>query len=651
MDCRAGAVRLAIVIAMVAMLASPAAAVQSYTVPAGEDFTTQSGFVLKLASEQTTNTNHDWFPDQQTVAIPEEGAVSTSGSGGRVVAGDLSAAQRSLTEIDTNGNTITATPTIGAQVTVSGALDSIQWRDPTLDDGQTDLTVTTPAGSSTVTIAGLPGTTTIEAVDSGTTLATGQSTANGQVTISLPGGTHNVALQTSDDSPDQRPTLSDPTPTGQQSTAPSSVGIRVDDPQFAGGSESVTVDIDLDGSDLSQQTVSSATDVTASVGSLSSGIHNVTVVATDSDGNTASETFSFGVPGTLELRNVSDPPELVTTSVEIRVFRLNSELILTRSPTNGTLDLAGLPADEPLILEFTNASGYRDRTLLVRKLSNNQTAFLLPTSAQNVSVRFALDDNTGRFDQSQSRLLVKRPITLNGTTQYRTVIGERFGASGVTQPLAEGERFRLVVVNQAGDVYVPGNYRSEVSETVTIVVRPSGVNRDPDEPLAFGASQQTVDGAGDQIVFELSDPRGLAQNLEVVIRERGNQTAVANFSQPGPFGNATLTHTLNESIEDAGFVVEFRVARDGEVIRDQLFVGTGVLVFPRLSLFWRQAFASGTLLLTGAAFSQANASIGAVVVGVLGGLFWFVGWLSGGAAGAIALVLALAALWKLRGGP
>jgi hypothetical protein len=57
--------------------------------------------------------------------------------------------------------------------------------------------------------------------------------------------------------------------------------------------------------------------------------------------------------------------------------------------------------------------------------------------------------------------------------------------------------------------------------------------------------------------------------------------------------------------------------------------------------------------MTAALFSQANVGVGAVVVSVLGGIFWGIGWLGDGVTGAgvVAVAIGIAVLARYgRGG-
>lgn len=644
--------RVALVVALLAVLsvAAPGATAQSdsnYTLDAGEELTATNGPTVEVQSDVTVALGYDWFPDSSTVSLPNRGTVSATASGGRVAVDDWGQARTHVTQIDTGGTTITVNPDDKAQISVAGDATSLNFTDYAVDDGQTDFVYAGPNGTTTeVTLYGLPGSTVVAAVAGGEQLDSARTDANGQVTLTLPNSEHSVQLQTTDA---ERPRISNAVPQGDQSTAPTEIAFNVSDPEFDTG-DTVNVTVSLDGAQINQTTVSSETRVSVSVGSLAAGSHEWTVEATDSFDQTMTQSYQFGVPASLEIRNVSAPDQLVTQAVEVRVFRLDNTTVLNRTVTGGTLDLSGLPAGEELIFEF-NSSGYTDRTLLVTRLSQARTAYLLPNSTERVVVRFQLNDLTGEFDESQSLLLVKAPIERNGTVRYRTVIGERFGAAGVTQPLRVGERYRLVVRNRDGDIYVPGNYRTDIAETVTLRVRPQGSqNRDPGASYAWSAEQVNIEDANDSVVFEFSDPQNRTRNLNIDIARRGNQTVIAEYYFAGPVGNITIAQPVNESYEDGGYIVSWDAERDGEEIGARSIVGTGTLILPGLALFWRQTFASGIILLTGGAFSQANTGAGAVIVGLLGGLFWFIGWLTGAAAGAVVLVIAIAAVWKLRSG-
>jgi hypothetical protein len=642
---RRGRVTLAIVVVLT--MAAPAAAAQTVTLEAGEDLTAAAGPTVELQEDLSFSTDNqpDLFPDGQTVDVPGRYAVSADASGGFVEVTDYEAGGFVAGNISTSGTTININPDAGTPVGVAGGVERVEWSDPELGDDQVDVSYTA-SSTGTLLIYGLPGDFDVTAVAGGQQLDSGTTTDNGVLTLTVPAGTNDIRLRRIQT---DRPDLSNAAPVGEQSTAPNELAVTVDDEEFGEGDE-VNVTISLDGTVVSQQTITSETRVTTSVSPSASGSHQWQVTATDSFDQTTVQTYQFGVPATFFIRDRTAPDQLVTSTVDVKVTRRNNETILDRTVSDGTLDLSGLPADETLTFVFENVSGYTDRTVLVRQLSQNQSAYLLPDSADAVTVRFTVNDQTGDFDEAQSQLLIKAPLTRNGTTEYRTVVGDRFGAAGVTQKLLQDERYRLVVRNQQNDVYVPGHYRAEINETVQLQVRPTQTDREPDRPFAWSASQVEVQDANDSVVFEYSDPGNETRNLNVFIATRNNGSVVASFDFAGPVGNVTIAEPVPESKEDEGFVVEWDAQREDEDIGARTFVGTGVVVVPALSLFWRQAFSAGVLLLTGAAFSQANAGAGAVSVAILGGLFWFLGWLTGAAAGAVVLALTIASIWKLRQG-
>lgn len=643
--------RRAVVVAVVVLLTAvaPAAGAQTVTLEAGEDLTAANGPTVELQENVSFSTDNepDFFPTPNTVDLPNKGTVTATGPGPFVEVTDWTGGTWVAENISASGETVTIDPDDGRPIGAGGDINRIEWTDPALDDGQTDFTYAGPDGTtSTVVVYGLPGGEDVKAVASGQQLDSARTTDNGRLTLTLPNSQHSVQLQTLET---DRPRLSDAEPTGEQSNAPTELAVTVDDNEFSGTDE-VNVTISLDGTQVSSQKISSKTRVNTSIAKPGPGKHTWTVNATDSFGKTTVKTYQFGVPATFEIRNRSAPNSLVTTSVDVKVIQQDNSTLLTRTVSDGTLNMSGLPAGKTLTFQFTNASGYEDRTVLVRELSQNQSAYLLPSSAENVTVRFVLDDQTGEFDEGESQLLVKAPISRNGTEKYRTVVGSRFGAAGVTESLKKGVRHRLVVRNPAGDVYVPGAYTTEVNETVTVVVRTTNISRNPDTPYRWEASQANVENGNDSIVFEFSDPQNQTRDLNILISGRNNGSVVARYDFDGPVGNVTIAESVNESKEDQGFEVEWSAQRGDEDIGASTYVGTGVVILPVVSLFWRQAFSAGVLLLTGAAFSQANAGAGAVSVAVLGGLFWFLGWLSPLAAGGVVLGLAIAAVWRLRRG-
>jgi hypothetical protein len=89
------------------------------------------------------------------------------------------------------------------------------------------------------------------------------------------------------------PTVSNPSPDSTTvSTDPVTLSVDVDDSEFVLG-DSVTVNIDHNGNDVTQTTISSAQTITADVQDVDDGSNSWSVTVTDSEGNSNSYSYSY----------------------------------------------------------------------------------------------------------------------------------------------------------------------------------------------------------------------------------------------------------------------------------------------------------------------------------------------------------------------
>jgi hypothetical protein len=138
------------------------------------------------------------------------------------------------------------------------------------------------------------------------------------------------------------------------------------------------------------------------------------------------------VPSELQVRNELNPDELIQgENVTLRAgFFGESDTVVERNVTNGTVDLSGLPADQELVVTVREDNAdYAFRRILIENVVETQAIYLLPADEPSAEVRFELNDQTDRFG-SDTKLIVEKPITRNGQTEYRTISGDYIGADG-----------------------------------------------------------------------------------------------------------------------------------------------------------------------------------------------------------------------------
>lgn len=352
-------------------------------------------------------------------------------------------------------------------------------------------------------------------------------------------------------------------------------------------------------------------------------------------------------PEELYVYNETSPDTLVNnTTVEVTVFA--DQTTVTRSTTDGTINMSGLPTGQKLIIQ-AKADGYFERTIVIDSIYEQQQIFLLNKSTTSVEVRFVIDDKTGQFDTDSTEIRVLKPITQNNSTEYRIVAADYAGVNGLTTNLEEDARYRLVVRNDQGDKRVLGSYTASVSETVTLTIGEVqlGAN-DPTKHYQWDAS--FTNETGPTAKFEFVDDNGTTTDLNVVIHEYGNKSnEVYNSTFPGPISSLTITEPLPS---DKRWVVRWEGERSGEAISGSRIIGPNAgWVDIGLDEKWTTFSSIGLLILIGGMFGGIRSDLGGVVVALVGGMLWFVGWLpSAVGGGAVVLGLAIPVLVMVRGG-
>lgn len=352
------------------------------------------------------------------------------------------------------------------------------------------------------------------------------------------------------------------------------LSIDINDSDFdTAQSDTVTIDFfESDGAEISSQSASSNGTVTSDIDTIA-GENEWYVVAKDSyDNEVQSETYKFTTPEELEVRNESDPDSLVTDEgdVEVRFFGQDSGEVITRTTTDGIVDLSGLPADEPLIASV-NIDGYFQRTIAIDSILDQQRLFLLPDSKDASQVDWVLNDESGQFPATDSTLFVERPIEIDGETEYRVVVGERFGATKrFASQLATDDRYRLRIINEDGDSRVLGGYVAAGPAEERLTVGSIGFPGVEDEGVAFSAQLDEDDQSVD---VRFRDPRERTDQLSFNITKDGE--VVYNSTQTGPISTSRedialedLNHTEGDSYE-----IQFEAERGGEIVTSERIVG------------------------------------------------------------------------------
>lgn len=338
------------------------------------------------------------------------------------------------------------------------------------------------------------------------------------------------------------PTGSNPSPTPNQlvTSYDGTVDLDVADPDFpTAQGEEVTVEVaDSGGSQIGSETITSNQTVSISY-PVPAGSNNLTWTLTDSAGQTTTVEHNFSAPSALEIRNESAPSQLVSlpsSDVEIRFyFDVGGDpLIVNRTPSNGRVDMTGLPTDRPFTVVVDDETDkYVNRRIFVEDLFARQTVYLLPENKTSAPVVFDVADYSGSFDQSESALLVQR--ALNGT--WETVEGDIIGASErISTRLRVDARHRILIVNaRTGERRVLGPFTpvaageqqiSVTSENAVVVGSGDGrATLGPDigqlaaRPTTISSSVQAQDGiANATLTVTASWPNGTTTTLATTSR-------------------------------------------------------------------------------------------------------------------------------------
>ena len=352
------------------------------------------------------------------------------------------------------------------------------------------------------------------------------------------------------------------------------VSADVEDPGFPAGDE-VNVTVSQDGSQLGTTTIGSNQTVEFSYGALA-GPNRLTWTVSDTHGNTNSLQQSFTTPATLSIYNASSPEQLITgTSNEITVsFFGSTDEVISRTTTDGTVDLSGIPAapEQGYQIDVEDGDSYQPRSVVINSLFEQQSVFLLPTSSARTTVEFRLTDRTGRFQQP--RLNVRKPITKdfdgdgNTTTEYRTVVSDKFSAAkSLTVTLERDTRHRLEIVNENGARRTLGSY-TPATQTDVQELTIAQVNLAP-EPAqtGIGLDAGLTEVGGQRVVrVVLDDPQNDTTDIDITVTRSdldSNQT-VAQQSISGPVGRQVSTFVVNSSADTPAYTVGLAYNRNGQ---------------------------------------------------------------------------------------
>jgi hypothetical protein len=618
--------RAAVVVALVLVVAGVATAAM-LSVEQGTTFDAEDGPAVTLGQDRSISDSNP-FPTSGSVKIGETTISGPAGSSATLSGAD--SASPELSSIETNGGELQADSTGIQKIGVTGSVSRVEYRDVDLSERQTtELSVD---GSGDVIVYGgfSVGVEAVYATQENKVL---EPNGQGAVLVPVESGAE-VTLVESD-----APTKSNPSPTGGTAVQDAELAVDVEDPDFSDADDSVRLEWYVDGGLDGTTSVSSNGTATFDSSASAGGGHEWYVVATDdsgrSDRSPGSGSHAFRLPDEFEIRNESAPKELVTGSsveVEVRFYQRDSENVFERTTTDGTVSFEGLPTQEEFIVSVS-ADGFADRRTYVESLTTQQEVYLLPESVSSVFNRFVLEDLSGNYQSSQTRLEIKRALNTTEdpeTLEYKAVSGDYFG--GVNEhkaTLAQDRRHRLVISNRDGDRRVIGSYQA-IDEANPKVIQVDEVVVDPPQGRTFYGTAYTEDpnqtDDTERVRFTYSDPTGDTDKLRYRIVSENDSTVLVDETIDDPGTNLSYSEQIPNG---ENYRINWSAERNGETIGPKTYViGSRAQTPLPVDQVWLNRFVLVLLPVFAALASERIATYGAIGLVVLTGLLMVLGWYS-----------------------
>lgn len=196
--------------------------------------------------------------------------------------------------------------------------------------------------------------------------------------------------------------------------------------------------------------------------------------AEDKFGHTAtSDEFAVTTPQNLSVYD-EETLELIedvdNVTVEFYYERVDEpDEVFTRDVEDGTVNLEGLPADEPFVV-VANADGYFTRRIFVQSLFETQSIYLLDEQSDSVQPTFELIDFTGEFDTAHTVIEIQKQVD----GEWQTMEGDYFGAANeMPAQLLYNVRHRIVITNTLTENRrVLGTFTPDDTQPVVLEVHP-----------------------------------------------------------------------------------------------------------------------------------------------------------------------------------
>ena len=458
------------------------------------------------------------------------------------------------------------------------------------------------------------------------------------------------------DSPEPDNGSASPQGDEQVDTYETTLSIDVSDTDFSNTNDEVTVDFYVDGSKVESKTISSNQTVSYQTDPIVGGDHTWHAEIEDSYGlTTTSDTFNFKTPDKLYIRNIDDTSKLINStnydlgnaSVKVRFY--NNDLVITRDVEDGVANLTGLPNRNFVV--SARIDGWTDRRIYIDDLSEQGSVYLLQEENETVlSTVFVKSDLTGNFPDENTVLKIEKPITLDGTTEWRTVSGDYFGAAGRYSALLKyNDRYRIKVENdETNNIRTLGTFKPQASREVKLEIGGISIEVPKDQGYKWELNR---DRENHEVSFEYSDLANETTELNVTIYQEYNSSNVlSEVKVEETLGTYKFTEDLTGEQVNQTWVANVSIMRDGKLIEESSTVDAAdgtVGLFDPLNDMWKKIFALGLLLFLAGVFSQVHSSTGAIVIALFGTVMWWMGWLSVGL-GFVVLANVLAVANKLN---
>jgi hypothetical protein len=420
--------------------------------------------------------------------------------------------------------------------------------------------------------------------------------------------------------------------------------------------------VDENGSNIgSAQTVSDTGTASIQYPGLVGGPNFWGAELTDSFGNVVTtDTFSFRVPSELTLRDANDPSEIIddpAVTATVRFFEEDGERVFPRTPTNGVIDMTGLPVDEDFVVGVRDESDtYVSRITLIDSIFQQQDVYLINQSRDTAIVRLAIEDRTGLFSEPGTRIQIERAVdTVDSPAneeRYVVVAGDVIGGQlSFETELQQEVRYRVSVANDVGDVRQLGRFTARVDQVVPLTITGLDVGfDDSDTGVQITTSGVENNDGSETFEFTLIDLPVETTDIQVQLVERGNTSNVFDSSaDTGPVGTFQYTVTVPASQADTEWVFAYSYDRDDETVTGELIPGQESFpVLPNLDDGYKTIFGVGFIVILTGIFSVANAKVGAIIVPGVAGLLFITGILAGAMTGlAIAVAFSLGIAYNI----